>query len=132
MAVQNLQKPLNKAELEEMAKKWLYIDYEARRLTNTELMGFVEILAALETEDELNLIMGLLAEDHPTLMDQFAKKAFVAKSGFEDEMKELVKTVIKQDPLLAAKVAKAATESDMTLEKLVAQFPELANYLNQA
>lgn len=124
-----LSKQQTRAELEKQAKRWLFVDYKAEKISYLDVATYVYILTELTSVEQMQFMLELWSADFPTLAGLLEKQEAVVREDFAVEVKEVVKDMIVDNPAKAAELAEIAMRPGMNVEQLVELVPEAQAYL---
>lgn len=115
-------------ELMNKTKQLLADKFETEEIEIEELMAILELLADTETEEQLMTFIKLFSRSFPVLGELFeGDLPEVAEEGVD----ALVSKIMRDDPKLAGKVAKAGAEAGANVDGLLEKFPEIKKYLDK-
>ncbi|HRY91133.1 MAG TPA: hypothetical protein P5229_02205 [Candidatus Gracilibacteria bacterium] len=114
-------------ELQNKVKMILARGYQLKTINPENLLASLYILGQAKNRFELENFIELFSAAFPFLKEIREEKVAEARENLEEKVKLVLSSLVKKDPLLATKIAKAALEPGMTWEKLCRAFPEIKN-----
>ena len=113
--------------LQNKVKMILARGVQLKTIDMENLLATLYILGQANSYPELEAFIELFSEHFSFLKEIGEKKMEAARESLEDKVKNVLSAIVKKDPFKATQIAKAALESGMTWEKLLAEFPEIKN-----
>ncbi len=117
-------------ELQLDVKKALNDDFQKGSIDIIEMMSALYICGQTRTEEELREAISLFSDNYSALSYLLSKEKGEERADFETDIQDVVSRMLKDDPLRATEVAKFIEGKEITIDQLVAQFPEVEKYLN--
>lgn len=115
--------------LQQRIKQALADDFLAKKMELGELLAYLELLSLAENETQMRMLIGSMREYVPALSHVWEAEAFTSLQIDEKSLAEVIKLIAKTDPQRAGEIAKLMNEKGTNLEKVVAKYPELTDYL---
>lgn len=113
-------------QLQLKVKTALNEDLKADRISFVEVMSALFVLGQAKNEAELVEAINMFQDGYSTLRRILEDDQKSEQEASEASLEDLVSRVIKEDPILAAKVAQ---ESKLNVDQIVEKYPEVKKYL---
>ncbi len=106
-------------------KQVLSLELEQNKIEAKDVLTLLLMFSTAETEYEIKLLVELFIKDFPVLQHLKTKIDQKEKIKLDKEIEEIVRNLIKENPLKAAQVASMASRKGITKEEIKKHFPEL-------
>lgn len=110
--------------------KLLTEEFQRNQLKLSQLMALLLILSQARNEDELVMLVHLFVDEFSALQDFVSEKKKAGKMVLEQEVEQIVKKMVADNPAQAAEIAKTAMEEGMDATTLLERYPEMKKYKN--
>lgn len=104
--------------------------FEAQKISAVELAEILYMISKADDAEELVLLLDIFKDKFEVFYSVLDSLKAEDMDTFEEVITKIIPLVIKDDPLLASQISSRSTQSGVTMESLVNEFPEIKKYLN--
>ncbi len=106
-------------------RSYLALAVEKNQVTTQEILAILEVIGWAEKEEEIDLYLRMVAGAFPILQPYLDGRKEAGKDSVLEAIRPSLQSLLHKDPVLAARIMKRATESNVTLADLRREFPIL-------
>ena len=120
----------SRVEMQQFLISEVQKQFEAQKISVVELAEILFMISKADDSEEFVLILDLFKDKFDVFFAILDSLKIEDQETFEELITKIIPLIIKDDPLLASQVSSRATQSGVTMESLVNEFPNIKKYLN--